>query len=136
MTLGDYIKEKRKDAKLSRNALGLKAGISHTEIFRIENNERKQPSLKVLCSLADALMVPQEELLKIAGYSPSDDISPIERAFPGLQSEKQIETMGKIADGLSRNSDLEDEDLDDLYQQVEMFLDYVKRKKDSDKTKI
>ena len=35
------------------------------------------------------------------------------------------ETVGKIVDGLSRNSDLADEDLDDLYRQVEMFLDYA-----------
>ena len=81
--------------------------------------------------MADALGVPQEDILKIAGYGPSDDTSAVERAFPSLQTPKQRETVERIADGLSRNADLADEDLDDLYRQVEMFLDYAARKKDS-----
>jgi hypothetical protein len=89
------------------------------------------PSLKVLCALADALNVPQEDLLKIAGYVPTDDTPAVERAFPGLKTRKQQETVEKIADGLSRNSDLKDEDLDDLYKQVEMFIEYAKREKNT-----
>ena len=131
MTLGEYVKQIRKEKGFSRNELAGKSGLSHTEIQRIETGERKQPSLKNLCALATALGVPQEEFLKVAGYAPSDDTSPVERAFPGLQTSKQRETVEKIADGLSRNADLKDEDLDDLYRQVEMFIDYAKRKKDS-----
>ena len=111
--------------------LAQKAGISHTEVHRIEVGDRKQPSLKVLCALADALNIPQEDFLKVAGYSPSDDSSAVEKAFPGLREPKQIETIERIAYSLSRNSDLADEDLDDLYGQMEMFIDYAKRKKDS-----
>ena len=93
MTLGDFIKENRTKLNMSRNALAVKAGISHTEIMRIETNQRRLPSLKVLCSIADALCVPHEEILKYAGYSPSDDLSPIERVFPGLKTQKQQETL-------------------------------------------
>ncbi len=128
MTLGEFIKARRAELGMSRNQLGIKAQISHTEVHRIETGERRQPSLKVLCALADALGTPQEEFLKIAGYAPSDDVSAIERAFPGLKTEKQRETVGKIVDGLSRNSQLKDEDLDDLYRQVEMFLTYASKK--------
>ena len=131
MTLGDFIREKRKELNMSRNQLATKAGISHTEVHRIEVGERKQPSLKVLCSIADALNVPQEELLKYAGYLPTENVPPVERAFPGLKTQKQRETVEKIADGLSRNSDLKDEDLDDLYRQVEVFIEFAKRKQDS-----
>lgn len=131
MTLGEFIKTKRTETGMSRNLLATKAGISHTEVQRIETNERKMPSLKVLCALADALNVPQEELLKIAGYAPTDDTPAVERAFPGLKTRKQQETVEKIADGLSRNADLKDEDLDDLYKQVEMFIEYAKREKNS-----
>lgn len=116
---------------MSRNMLATKTGISHTEVQRIETNERKMPSLKVLCSLASALNIPQEDLLKVAGYVPGDDMTAVERAFPGLKTKKQQETVEKIADGLSRNADLKDEDLDDLYKQVEMFIEYAKREKDS-----
>lgn len=116
---------------MSRNALATKANISHTEIYRIETNERKQPSLKVLCQLAEALSLPQEELLKVAGYAPSDDTPVVERVFPGLRTAKQKETVERIADGLSRNADLKDEDLDDLYRQVEVFIEVTKRKQDT-----
>jgi transcriptional regulator with XRE-family HTH domain len=131
MTLGEYIKNKRTELGMSRNLLASKAGISHTEVQRIETNERKMPSLKVLCSLADALNIPQEDMLKVAGYAPADDIPAVERAFPGLKTRKQQETVEKIADGLSRNADLKDEDLDDLFKLVEMFIEYAKREKDS-----
>ena len=131
MTLGEFIKRKRTELGMSRNLLATKTGISHTEVQLIETNARKMPSLKVLCALANALNVPQEDLLKVAGYAPGDDMTATQRAFPGLKSKKQQETVEKIADGLSRNADLKDEDLDDLYKQVEMFIEYAKREKDS-----
>ena len=131
MTLGEFIQARRAEISMSRNMLATKANISHTEVHRIETGDRKQPSLKVLCALADALDVSQEEMLKVAGYAPSDDISPVERVFPGLKTEKQRQTVEKIADGLSRNAELKDEDLDDLYRQVEVFIEFAKRKHDS-----
>ena len=131
MTLGEYIRNRRLDIGMSRNLLASKAGISHTEVHRIETGDRKQPSLKVLCALADALDVPQEEMLKVAGYAPSDDVPAVERVFPGLKTQKQRETVERIADGLSRNADLKDEDLDDLYRQVEVFIEVAKRKQGS-----
>ena len=131
MTLGEFIKTKRTELGMSRNLLAINTGISHTEVQRIETNERKMPSLKVLCALADALNVPQEDLLKVAGYAPGDDMSATQRAFPGLKSKNQQETVERIADGLSRNADLKDEDLDDLFKQVEMFIEYAKKEKDS-----
>lgn len=131
MTLGEFMKNRRNELDMSRNQLANKAGISHTEVHRIETGERKQPSLKVLCAIADALNMPQEELLKVAGYAPSDDTSAVERLFPGLKTQKQRETVERIADGLSRNADLKDEDLDDLYRQVEVFIEVAKRKQDS-----
>lgn len=128
MTLGEFIRTRRDELGMSRNQLAIKANISHTEVHRIETGERRQPSLKVLCALADALQTPQEDFLRIAGYSPAEDASAIEKAFPGLKTDKQRETARKIVDGLSRNSQLKDEDLDDLYRQVEMFLDYASKK--------
>ena len=131
MTLGEFMKNRRNELDMSRNQLANKAGISHTEVHRIETGERKQPSLKVLCAIADALNMPQEELLKVAGYAPSDDTSAVERLFPGLKTQKQRETVERIDDGLSRNADLKEEELDDLYRQVEVFIEFAKRKQDS-----
>ena len=44
MELGVYVREKRQEKKLSIRKLAELAGISHTEIKRIEDGTRKQPS--------------------------------------------------------------------------------------------
>ena len=126
--IGDFIKKHRTERGLSRNALAQKAGISHTEIHRIETGERKEPSLKTLIALAVALDIPQEEVLKVAGYVPSGEQDNVDALFPELKSQKQKETIEKIAHGLARNADLKDEDLDELYEQMEMFIAYRAKK--------
>ena len=131
MTLGEYIRQRRTALGISRHKLAMDAGISHTEVHRIETGERKMSSLKVLCAIAESLSVPQEELLKVSGYAPSDDLTATERAFPGLKTPKQRETVEKIVDGLSRNAQLKDEDLDALYKQVDMFLRYAEQREDT-----
>lgn len=126
--LGDYIKNRRVELKLSRVQLAERADISHTEIHRIENGVRQQPSYQILCRLADALEVPKDELLSVAGYEISDNASRIEDIYPGLKTEKQKEVANRIMSSLSRNSNLKDDDLDDLYRQVEMFLEYKSKR--------
>ena len=130
--LGDFIKERRLAKEWSKRKLAEKADISHSEVHRIENGERTNPSVPVLNALAEALGVSKDELLRIAGYKSDDgDIPLIEKMFPDLKTEKQQETAQKIIDGLSRNSDLQDVEYDNLVKQVEMFLDYAKKKRDS-----
>ena len=128
MTLGEFIAKRREELDLTRNALAVSSGISHTEIKRIETGDRKQPSLKVLESLSSALSVPKEDLMKLAGYIPADDVSAVERAFPGLKTEKQRQTVETIVDGLARNSYLADEDLDELCKQLDRIVAYAKSK--------
>ena len=130
--LGDFIKDRRLAKEWSKRALAEKANISHSEVHRIENGERTNPSVPVLNSLADALGVPKDEILRVAGYRTDDgDIPLIERLFPDLKTVKQQETAQKIIDGLARNSELKDVEYDDLLKQVEMFLDYAKKNRDS-----
>jgi len=127
--IGDFVKQRRLTKDWSKRALAEKAGISHSEVHRIENGERANPSIPVLFALADGLGVPRDDLLRVAGYKMNDeDLSMIERVFPDLKSEKQQQTAQKIVDGLARNGDLDDADYDRLVDQVEMFLNYVKAK--------
>ena len=131
-TLGDFIKDRRLAKEWSKRALAEKANISHSEVHRIENGERTNPSVPVLNSLADALGIPKDEILRVAGYRADEgDVPLIERLFPDLKTAKQQETAQKIIDGLARNSDLKDVEYDDLLKQVEMFLDYAKKNKNS-----
>lgn len=132
-TLADFIKERRKAKEWSKRKLAIEADISHTEVHRIENGERKNPSANVLSALAEALGVPKEEMLRIAGYiDDKEDVPMIKRVFPGLKTEKQQETVQKIVDGLARSGELKEKDYDDLLNQMEMFLEYAKNKKDTE----
>lgn len=133
-TLGEFVKERREAKGWSKRRLATEANISHTEVHRIEIGERLGPSVPVLNALAEALGVSKEEMLQVAGYIDEDNESVplIERVFPDLKTEKQRDTVRKIVDGLARNSDLEEKDYDDLVDQMEMFLTYAKKKKNSD----
>jgi transcriptional regulator with XRE-family HTH domain len=127
------LKERREAKGWSKRRLATEANISHTEVHRIEIGERQSPSVPVLNALAEALGVSKEEMLQVAGYIDEDNESVplIERVFPDLKTEKQRDTVRKIVDGLARNSDLEEKDYDDLVDQMEMFLTYAKKKKNS-----
>jgi len=130
--VGEFIRERRLAKGLSKRQLAEKAGISHSEVHRIENGERQNPSVPMLVALADALGIPQDDILVMAGYKKdANNIPLIERVFPDLKTQKQQETAQKIVDGLSRNSQLKDAQYDELVRQVEMYLDYAKKNSDS-----
>ena len=129
--LGSVIMERRLAKGWSKRALAEVANISHSEVHRIENGERENPSVPVLNSLADALGIPKDDMLRFAGYKQDDsDKTVLERAFPDLKTEKQKEAAQKIIDGLCRD-DFPEEDYDGLVRHVEMFLEYAKKQKDT-----
>lgn len=66
--LGNFIKEKRAARELSIRKLAELAGISHTEIKRIEDGVRKQPSPQVLRAIAEALNISYDDIMTSAGY--------------------------------------------------------------------
>lgn len=66
--LGKYIAEHRASKNLSIRKLATIANISHTEVYRLENGERKNPSPLILKSIALALQLNYEDILKAAGY--------------------------------------------------------------------
>lgn len=127
--IGGIIKERRLDRGWSKRALAEKAGISHSEVHRIENGDRENPSVPVLNKLAESLGIPKEDMLRLAGYKQDDgDVPMLEKAFPDLKTEKQKEAAQKIIDRLAQNSDMQDGDYDRLVEQMEMFLDHVKKR--------
>jgi HTH-type transcriptional regulator, competence development regulator len=67
ISLSDFVKERRLLKHLSMRELAQKANISHTEVYRIENGERKNPSVPILTALAKALGVPEEVMFETAG---------------------------------------------------------------------
>lgn len=123
--LGDYVKTKRKELKLTREELASKVGITSTEIYRIERGDRKKPSLKVLTGLADALGVTVDDIVQNSEFAKEGERSLTEIAFPALKNENQRKTVELFAASLARNGDLTEKNLEELMTQVDMYLQYA-----------
>ncbi|GEM_PF-1940452 len=66
--IGKFLKAAREAAGMKKWALAEKSGVSHTEIHRIENGDRKNPSIKNIKAICKVLNIPIEEALKAGGY--------------------------------------------------------------------
>lgn len=132
--VGDFIKKRRLDKGWSKRALAEKAGISHSEVHRIESGEREHPSVTMILAIADALSISREEILRVAGYTENNsDIPLIEKVFPDLKTPEQQQTAQKVIDGLARgSSENVDFDYDGFVRHMDMFLSYDKKKQDSE----
>lgn len=97
--LGQMIKDKREAAGLSQKKLGTACGLSDSEIMKIENGQRKTPSWRNLCRIAQALEFHPFEILLEAGYITENDINPSVRIH-GLDKldDKDIETVQLFVD--------------------------------------
>jgi len=67
-SFGAYIKSLRKLKGQSLVQLSDNSGISFPHISRIENGKRGVPKPDTLKSLSEALEVPYEEMMRVAGY--------------------------------------------------------------------
>ncbi len=72
--IGIFIETLRNKKGYSIRELAKHAGMSHSEISRIESGEREKPSAKVLNKLANSLSISHEKLLAVAGYIPRHEI--------------------------------------------------------------
>ena len=68
LLLAEVLKRKRIKLGLSQRELGRLSGVSHTEIFRIENGEILEYNLTILLKLCDTLGINIVELLIATGY--------------------------------------------------------------------
>ena len=68
-TLGELVKNARKDKGLSARKLAELCDISHTEINNIESGLRTKPSILVLKCFEKHLELPFSKTAKLAGYS-------------------------------------------------------------------
>jgi transcriptional regulator with XRE-family HTH domain len=78
LNIGEYIKKIREEKELSINQLALYSNVSAAHISRIERGLR-EPSPEILKKISEALKVPYEELMKIAGYLESDTPNPADK---------------------------------------------------------
>lgn len=73
--IGDYLQKVRQEQQISIRRLAALTDISHSEINKIENGERTNPSPLNLKTIAKVLGINQIECFKIAGYIDPDEKS-------------------------------------------------------------
>ena len=128
--LTELISTKRLEKGWSKRELAsqttrFKKPVSHSEIHRIENGERVNPSIPMLFSISKALGIPLDDMLIAAGYS-DDQKTALQKAFPNLNS-PQLDATQKIADILARNDDFSQQDAEDVVKFVEALLNGKKK---------
>lgn len=91
--IGDFLLKTRQEQQISIRYLAKLTGISHSEINKIENGERENPSPLKLKAIAKVLGINQIECFKTAGYI--DDTVATETA-PSYLSNCTSDEMDKI----------------------------------------
>lgn len=102
--IGQLIESKRLDKNLSIRALASISGISHSEVNKIEDGRRINPSALHLRAIAKALDIDQILIMTMAGY-----IDPVEtRKPPSIPL-----------------SDLQELNCEEL-RSVQLFIDFIR----------
>lgn len=70
---GDELKKIRESRGMTVNQLAMYSEVSSATISRVENKKRGIPRPKYIRKLAEALKYPYVDLMKLAGYSDSDE---------------------------------------------------------------
>jgi transcriptional regulator with XRE-family HTH domain len=105
MRFGERLRELRKAKNLSQRTLGNRVGVSFTYISRIENEKLEfgdYPSEDLICKLAKALEVDEDELLILAEKIP----------------ERIRRRVLERPDAFRRLADLDDGELDDVLRRL------------------
>lgn len=93
--LGDYLKEQRKNAKLSIRQLAAAAGVSNPYLSQIERGLRK-PSAEILAQIAKGLRISAEQLYVQAGILEQRDDSSQEFAATVLGDASLTERQKRV----------------------------------------
>ncbi len=112
MALGENIKRLRKDKGLTQLKLASEAGISRSYLADVENN-RYNPSLDTLHSIANSLSVPVSELLgeEEVKITSTENIDKIVK-------ENKLQTLAAHFDG----EEFTDKDVADIERFINMTL--------------
>lgn len=98
---GKYLKAKRNEKDYTINQFSLYSGISAAQLSRIENGKRGIPKAENIQKLAEALSVPYDEMMRVAGYyKPSN--TKREEELPEL-SDKEEPDIAKDLENMIKN---------------------------------
>ncbi len=110
--IGDYLQKVRQEQQISIRRLAALTDISHSEINKIENGERTNPSPLNIKTIAKVLGINQIECFKIAGYIDPDEKS-LDDYFSDFSNEEteQIKAYAEFIHSQQKNKLKEDSDI-------------------------
>jgi transcriptional regulator with XRE-family HTH domain len=102
-TLGEYVRTKREAAGLSQRQLAHEAGVSFSNISRLESGFTQHPTSGLLKNVADVLDVDLAELLaylgiRVAGAGSLNDYLRRDYGLPDEGVEEAKQAIATIAD--------------------------------------
>jgi transcriptional regulator with XRE-family HTH domain len=102
--LGDYIRNRRQELGMTIKELAEKINCSPTHVTRIELHQRKCDSMQLLVDFANALNVPTERLLDLAGQALPESDDFLRRAIPSIKNDYQKQIITEFAQLITGNS--------------------------------
>ncbi|MCD8013346.1 MAG: helix-turn-helix transcriptional regulator [Lachnospiraceae bacterium] len=120
--LGLRMREARKEQHMTIVELAQKVGCSHTHISRLENAQRRVDSMALLTALSDALNIPMEEMLSLAGQGIQKEKSLVRVAFPSLNENYQEQAVIEFAKLVS--SGLTAEEIESMLTHAKAYAQY------------
>jgi len=91
--LGRYLKQVRKERKLTLRAVEEKTGISNAYLSQIENGRIVKPSPSVLYKLAECYDVSYECLMQLAGHPLPTTSTKVERLEPAFRLSSSFDDL-------------------------------------------
>ncbi len=111
--IGNYLMKIRQEQQISIRQLAKLTGISHSEINKIENGDRENPSPLHIKAIAKVFGISQIECLKIAGYIDEDAEYPLP-SFLSDFSPEELEKIQSYAEFLRLNNKVEPKETQDI----------------------
>jgi GTP cyclohydrolase I len=105
MSLGNRLRDLRKDGRRSLKSIADGAGISVAYLQKLERDEVKAPSPHVLRGLARTLDFSYTELMDLAGYAVTDES--VLRFEAGVDKERIEKAVREILEAIGENPDRE-----------------------------
>lgn len=100
MKIGQRIKERRKELKISAEELGKRLGKDRSTIYRYENGDIENMPLDILPDLAIALEMPEHQLL---GWNVEEEIAKMKNGIFGEAVAAEINELAEVMDRLNKD---------------------------------
>ncbi len=104
MNVGDIMKQRRKELKLSAEDVAERIGVNRSTVFRYEKGEIEKLPIEILVPLSEVLKTTPQSLM---GWEEQPDIMPI---YSQLESTRQEKVYNYAEDQLEEQNHVEESD--------------------------